>query len=138
MIDDPRTPRDAAPPETDEGTVPDRREGRRARERRPTSIRRAIRDELADDPTDEYYNETHPQEHRAVPVIELDQLFWQPGLIPTPRDRWVDIQQELARAGRWIIDGDLGPYDMQVHRLRTPAAVDRLLAATPDVREPDG
>jgi len=52
-----------------------RQEGRRASERRPTTIRRAIRDELAGEPTDEYYSETHPQEHRAVPVIELDHVY---------------------------------------------------------------
>ena len=84
MIDDPHEPRDSAltppqpagPPTTPaEDLVPERRqEGRSAHERRPTTIRRAIRDELADDPTDEYYAETHPQEHRAVPVMELDHV----------------------------------------------------------------
>jgi len=53
-----------------------RQDGRRTSERRPTSVRRAIRDELADDDsTDEYFAETHPQEHRAVPVIELDHVY---------------------------------------------------------------
>jgi phospholipid/cholesterol/gamma-HCH transport system ATP-binding protein len=52
-----------------------RQEGRRASERRPTTIRRAIRAELAGDPTDdEYFAETHPQEHRAIPVIEVDHV----------------------------------------------------------------
>jgi phospholipid/cholesterol/gamma-HCH transport system ATP-binding protein len=88
MIDDPREPSDsvsrpssvqpAGPPTTpaqDDPVVPDRRQGRPATERRPTSIRRAIRDELADDPTDEFYAETHPQEYRAIPVIELDHVY---------------------------------------------------------------
>jgi adenylate kinase family enzyme len=52
-----------------------------------------------------------------LPVIELDQLFWQPGLVATPRDRWVDIQSELINRGRWIIDGDLGPHDVLEPRL---------------------
>jgi phospholipid/cholesterol/gamma-HCH transport system ATP-binding protein len=53
-----------------------RQEGRRSSERRPTSVRRAIRDELAgDEATDEYFAETHPQEHRASPVIELDHVY---------------------------------------------------------------
>jgi phospholipid/cholesterol/gamma-HCH transport system ATP-binding protein len=52
-----------------------RQEGRRSSERRPTTIRRAIRDELADDTTDEYYAETHPQEHRVTPVIEVDHVY---------------------------------------------------------------
>jgi phospholipid/cholesterol/gamma-HCH transport system ATP-binding protein len=68
----------AGPPTTDGDQRPSgerRQEGRRASERRPTTIRRAIRDELADEPTDEYYSETHPQEHRAVPVIEVDHVY---------------------------------------------------------------
>ena len=66
----------AGPPTTGGADAPvDRRQdGRRAAERRPTTIRRAIREELADEPTDEYYSETHPQEHRAVPVIEVDHV----------------------------------------------------------------
>ncbi len=66
----------AGPPAADsEQRASDRRQdGRRASERRPTTIRRAIREELADEPTDEYYHETHPQEHRTVPVIEVDHV----------------------------------------------------------------
>ena len=68
----------AGPPTTDGDQRPSaerRQDGRRASERRPTTIRRAIRDELADDDsTDEYFAETHPQEHRAVPVIEVDRV----------------------------------------------------------------
>jgi phospholipid/cholesterol/gamma-HCH transport system ATP-binding protein len=73
----PATPVEGAPNGPTDDLVPERRqeEGRRASERRPTSIRRAIRDELADDPTDEYYSEVHPQEFRAVPVIELDHVY---------------------------------------------------------------
>jgi phospholipid/cholesterol/gamma-HCH transport system ATP-binding protein len=66
----------AGPPSGDQGVAEERRqEGRRANERRPTTIRRAIREELAEEPTDEYYAETHPQEHRATPVIELDHVY---------------------------------------------------------------
>ena len=67
----------AGPPTTgaEQPPVDRRQDGRRAAERRPTTIRRAIRDELADEPTDEYYSETHPQEHRAVPVIEVDHVY---------------------------------------------------------------
>ena len=52
-----------------------RQEGRRASERRPTTIRRAIREELAGDPTEDDYAETHPQEHRATSVIELEHVY---------------------------------------------------------------
>jgi adenylate kinase family enzyme len=46
-----------------------------------------------------------------LPVIELDSIFWQPGLRPTPEPQWTEIQRELVTHDRWIIDGDLGPYD---------------------------
>ena len=54
----------------------------------------------------------------GLPVIELDRIFWQAGLTPTPRDQWVVIQQKLVTGDRWIIDGDLGPYDVIEVRLR--------------------
>ena len=74
----PKSVRPAGPPSTTENDAPAderRQEGRRASERRPTTIRRAIREELADETTDEYYAETHPQEHRVTPVIELDHVY---------------------------------------------------------------
>jgi adenylate kinase family enzyme len=30
----------------------------------------------------------------ALPVIELDKIFWRPGLEPTPRDQWIEAQAE--------------------------------------------
>jgi adenylate kinase family enzyme len=54
----------------------------------------------------------------GLPVIELDSIFWQAGLTPTPRDQWVALQQKLATGDRWIMDGDLGPYDVIDVRLR--------------------
>lgn len=53
-----------------------------------------------------------------LPIIELDKLFWQPGLNPTPRDGWLAVQEYLARREQWIMDGDLGPYDAVELRLR--------------------
>ena len=47
----------------------------------------------------------------GIPAIELDGLFWQPGLAPTPAEVWVARHRELVAGERWIIDGDLGPYD---------------------------
>lgn len=38
----------------------------------------------------------------GLPVIELDKIFWRPGLIATPRDQWVAIQQRLVREDKWI------------------------------------
>ena len=51
-------------------------------------------------------------------VIELDRVFWRPGLVATPRDRWVEVQGMLVKENGWIMDGDLGPYDAVEVRLR--------------------
>jgi adenylate kinase family enzyme len=53
----------------------------------------------------------------GLPVIELDALFWQSNLSPTPTADWVRRQQELVSANRWILDGDLGRYDAPSVRL---------------------
>ncbi len=42
----------------------------------------------------------------ALPVIHLDTLFWQPGWIETPRDRWNVIQDQLIQQETWIMDGN--------------------------------
>jgi len=60
----------------------------------------------------------------GLPVIELDKIFWKPGLLPLPRDQWVELQQKLVDEDQWIIDGDLGPYDAVEVRLR---AVDTIV-----------
>jgi adenylate kinase family enzyme len=54
----------------------------------------------------------------GIPVIELDKVFWQAGLLATPRDEWVKLQEKLVATDRWIMDGDLGPYDAVEIRLR--------------------
>jgi adenylate kinase family enzyme len=51
-------------------------------------------------------------EATGLPVVELDQHFWKVGLVPTPADEWVALQQELVMQPEWILDGDLGPYDV--------------------------
>ena len=48
----------------------------------------------------------------GLPVIELDKHFWQSGLAATPRDQWAAIQRQLAARESWIMDGDIGPYDI--------------------------
>ena len=54
----------------------------------------------------------------GLPVIELDKVFWRAGLLATPRDQWVVLQEKLVTEDRWIMDGDLGPYDSVEIRLR--------------------
>jgi len=56
----------------------------------------------------------------GIPAVELDALFWQPGPTPMDPSRWAACQQELVQRDRWILDGDLGPYDTALEvRLRT-------------------
>jgi len=50
----------------------------------------------------------------GLPVIELDTLFWQPGLTPAERAGWAARQHELRSRDTWIIDGDLGPCDQEL------------------------
>jgi adenylate kinase family enzyme len=59
----------------------------------------------------------------GLPVVELDKLFWQAGLAATPPDRWAAIQRELVRHQSWIMDGDLGPYDVLDVRLQAADTV---------------
>jgi adenylate kinase family enzyme len=54
----------------------------------------------------------------GLPVIELDKVFWKPGLVATPRDQWVQTQKRLLQKERWIMDGDFGSYDAVEVRLR--------------------
>ena len=51
-------------------------------------------------------------------MIELDKVFWRPGPAATPRDQWEVVQEKLVAKDRWIMDGDLGPYDVVEVRLR--------------------
>jgi adenylate kinase family enzyme len=58
-----------------------------------------------------------------LPVVELDKHFWPPDLTPLPPGRWAEVQRRLTRGDRWILDGDLGPYDVLPVRLRTADTV---------------
>ena len=59
----------------------------------------------------------------GLPVIELDKIFWQPGLVAMPPDEWVKLQQVLVQRTEWIMDGDLGPFDAVEVRLRAADTV---------------
>jgi len=54
----------------------------------------------------------------GLPVIELDKVFWQPDLQSLPPNQWASIQNRLIQDPAWIMDGDLGPYDVVDPRLR--------------------
>ena len=50
-------------------------------------------------------------------MIELDKYFWRPGLAAAPPGQWAAMQRRLAQRQSWIMDGDLGPYDVASVRL---------------------
>lgn len=54
----------------------------------------------------------------GLPVVELDKQFWSAELEPLPPNAWARRQADLAAEPRWIMDGDLGPYDAVEPRLR--------------------
>jgi hypothetical protein len=54
----------------------------------------------------------------GVPVVELDAHFWSASLEPLPREQWATRQADLVAGQSWIVDGDLGPYDVLDVRLR--------------------
>ncbi|MBU9723214.1 MULTISPECIES: DNA topology modulation protein [Bacillaceae] len=47
-------------------------------------------------------------QHLGIEVVHLDALYWKPGWVETPRDKWVEIQQELLKKEEWIVDGNFG------------------------------
>ena len=53
----------------------------------------------------------------GLPVLELDAAFWSPELVALSRTEWTRVQRELAARLKWIMDGDLGPYDVLEPRL---------------------
>ncbi len=59
----------------------------------------------------------------GLPVIELDKHFWSNDLAPLPMDQWKALQCNLISGSRWILDGDLGPYDAPDVRLKAADTV---------------
>jgi adenylate kinase family enzyme len=59
----------------------------------------------------------------GLPVIELDKHFWSSDLTPLPLEQWKMLQRNLIGAERWILDGDLGPYDAVEVRLEAADTV---------------
>lgn len=54
----------------------------------------------------------------GLPLVELDSVFWSAGLTPLSAAEWAARQRELVKAPAWILDGDLGPYDVVEVRLQ--------------------
>ena len=56
-------------------------------------------------------------------VVELDKIYWRPGLVETPHEEWIKMQHALTADNGWILDGDLGPGDAVEVRLQTADTV---------------
>ena len=41
-------------------------------------------------------------------VVHLDSLYWSPGWVEMPKDKWKTIVEELVKRDSWIIDGNYG------------------------------
>ncbi len=59
----------------------------------------------------------------GIPYTDLDSVFWSSDVEPMTADQWVRVQQRLCCAPSWILDGDLGPYDIVADRLKRADAV---------------
>lgn len=44
----------------------------------------------------------------GIEVFHLDRLNWKPGWVPTPKEEWQALQDEIVNRDSWIIDGNYG------------------------------
>ena len=66
----------------------------------------------------------------GLPLIHLDQQYWNPGWVETPKDQWRARVAEMIAGDEWIIDGNYsGSLELRLTRadtvieLNVPAAV---------------
>ena len=56
----------------------------------------------------------------GLPVVHLDQHFWKPGWVETPKADWAPYQERLFGGDRWIADGNYGgTLDVRLRRADT-------------------
>lgn len=61
----------------------------------------------------------------GLPVIHLDQTYWNPGWIRTPENKWIEKQRRLVDAKRWIIEGNYGgSLDIRLEKADTVIFLD--------------
>lgn len=41
-----------------------------------------------------------------LPLYHLDNIYWKPNWVPTPRNEFITIQHKIMSEGKWIIDGN--------------------------------
>ena len=56
----------------------------------------------------------------GISVVHLDEHFWKPNWVPTPREEWIDLQLGLLSGHSWIVDGNYGgTLDVRLSRADT-------------------
>jgi adenylate kinase family enzyme len=51
----------------------------------------------------------------GIEVIHLDQFYWRPGWVETPKSEWLKTVERLVRKDSWIIDGNYsGSLEMRL------------------------
>ncbi len=56
----------------------------------------------------------------GIAVIHLDQHYWKPGRVETPREEWRGVQNSLLAGDSWIVDGNYGgTFDVRFARADT-------------------
>ncbi|MEP6697056.1 MAG: TIGR03086 family metal-binding protein [Pseudonocardiales bacterium] len=61
----------------------------------------------------------------GLPVVHLDQLFWRPGWLETPRDEWAQVVRVMTARQHWVMDGNYsGTVDVRLARADAVVLVD--------------
>lgn len=61
----------------------------------------------------------------GLPVHHLDRLNWRPNWVPTPKEEWMRIQEDLCAEAEWIIDGNYsGTMDIRLRACDTVVFLD--------------
>jgi hypothetical protein len=56
-------------------------------------------------------------------LIRIDKHFWPVDHRPQPAPHWAQVQRQLADNPRWVMDADLGPFDIDEPLLGRPDEV---------------
>lgn len=57
------------------------------------------------------------------PLITIDKHFWPVDHRPHPAPHWAKVQDAIASSPQWIMDADLGPFDIAEPKLGHPDEV---------------
>lgn len=56
-------------------------------------------------------------------LIRIDKHFWPVDRRPEPAPHWAQVQQQLVANAQWVMDADLGPFDVNEPLLGRPDEV---------------